>query len=95
MATDAFAQDWSGENNYCFPPVQLAAQLAQFLEETGAAASVVVPEWPLRPWYHLLLRRAVDVFYIDARPRLLIAGPNPGASRPLFRRLAVMRFGDN
>lgn len=51
---DAFAQPgWASENNLCVPPTECLDQLAHLLETNGAAATVVVPNWPAQSWYQL------------------------------------------
>lgn len=42
---NAFSQDWSGTRSFCNPPYSELDRLAQFLEETGAAATVVAPSF--------------------------------------------------
>ena len=54
-ATDAFAQEWRGELVWAHPPPGLLLHVAQFLEETGAAAHVCAPYWPGAAWYSMLL----------------------------------------
>ena len=71
---NAFAQtDWGGHNNWCHPPVRLIPQLVQHLQLTGAAATVLVPDWPAQPWYAPLLALADDVLQLPAgTPPLLL-----------------------
>ena len=54
-ATDAFSQEWRGELVWAHPPPGLLLHVAQFLEETGAAARVCAPFWPGAAWYAMLL----------------------------------------
>ena len=79
-ATDAFAQQWRGELAWAHPPPALLLQLAQYLEETGAAAHVCAPHWPGAAWYALLLDLSTEHVVLppgslervaaDAPPRL-------------------------
>jgi len=51
---------WRKENNWCNPPWELLDDLAAKLRQSGAAATVVVPHWPRKPWFHLLSEMAID-----------------------------------
>ena len=50
-AVNAFAQSWSGENNWCAPPPRLLGELIVFLRHASCHATVIVPEWPSAPWW--------------------------------------------
>ena len=72
---DAFAQaNWRQENNWCNPPWALLPRLAAFLRKTGAAATVIAPDWPAQAWYHQLGNLALDVVRMSARPDLFRPG---------------------
>ena len=91
-AVDAFTQDWSTDNNYCHPPVRELGMVAALLEDTGAAATVLAPDWPEAPWYGWLRELAAEVVPLPW-PRRLVAqpGPNPGAVPPYAPRFVVFR----
>jgi hypothetical protein len=59
-AEDCYSQDWSGEVNWCHPPISCLDQLAHFLREQPAAATVVAPYWPGKAWFRELLDLAGD-----------------------------------
>ena len=60
-ATDAFRQTWTGLSVYAFPPFNLIQRtLLQIRDQGVEEAIVVVPNWPARMWYQLLLQMAVD-----------------------------------
>ena len=72
---DAFAQtNWRGETNYCNPPWGLLGQLAAFLYETGAPATVVAPHWPAQPWYPVLRAMAAEHVVLPARRGMFAPG---------------------
>lgn len=72
---DAFAQaNWRQENNWCNPPWTLLPRVAALLRNSGAAATVVAPDWPAQPWYHELAGMASDVVRLPARPDLFRPG---------------------
>lgn len=58
---DAFAQTgWADERNWCNPPWALLPRLVRMLRETGAAATVLAPDWPAQAWYQQLAEMASD-----------------------------------
>jgi hypothetical protein len=79
-AVDGLQQDWLGENNYCHPPVELLGAVVRKLRAAprgcGLQCTVVVPDWPTRPWYVPLLMMAKAVRSVPA-------------GVPAFRRLDV------
>jgi Reverse transcriptase (RNA-dependent DNA polymerase) len=54
-ATDAFSQDWRGEQSYCFPPFPVIGQVLRKLELEGGVMTIIVPEWTTQPWWPTLL----------------------------------------
>lgn len=50
-AVNAMSQDWSAEDNWVHPPVQLLPDVAQKLREQPSAATVVCPYWPGAAWF--------------------------------------------
>ena len=59
-AEDCYSQDWSKEVNWCHPPISCLDQLAHFLRESPATATVVAPYWPGKAWFRELLTLAGD-----------------------------------
>ena len=59
-AVDALSQQWTGLYVYAFPPRKLIKQvLLQIRDQQVEEAIVVVPNWPTRDWYPLLVQMAV------------------------------------
>ena len=80
---DAFAQaNWRSELNYCNPPWELLGRLAAFLEETGAAATVVAPHWPAQSWYPVLRGLAAEHIVLPARRGMFAPGAT-GSFEPI------------
>ena len=76
-AQDAFAQSfraWRRENNFCNPPWDAPAQLAQFLRLSGAAATVVAPYWPDTDWFRELRNMASSTLVLPPRRDLFLPG---------------------
>ena len=60
-AVDAFSQGWKGWKIYAFPPIsQIQRVLIKIRDEGVEDAIVLVPHWPRRPWFSLLLTMAVE-----------------------------------
>lgn len=77
---DAFAQvDWGVGRSWCHPPWHLLPRLALFLRQTGAAATVVAPDWPGRAWYQSL--RELASTQLRLPPRRAPYAPGQGASQ--------------
>jgi len=54
-ATDALAQDWTGESAYCFPPFPVIGQVLRKLHLEGGRMLLIVPHWPTQAWWPALL----------------------------------------
>ena len=60
-ATDAFLQSWSGWSVFAFPPINLIQRtLLKIRTDQVEEAIVVVPFWPKRTWFPLLLQLASE-----------------------------------
>jgi hypothetical protein len=57
---------WRGEQNWCNPPWELLDDLAAKLLNSGAAATVIAPYWPKKPWFAHLAAMASET--IDMPP---------------------------
>ena len=65
--TNAFNQTWTGLFVYAFPPFNLIQKtLLQIRDQGVEEAIVVVPNWPARPWYHLLREMATEAFFCSS-----------------------------
>ena len=53
-------RDWRRENNWCNPPWELLDDLVAKLRQSGAAATVIAPYWPKKPWFHHLSQMATE-----------------------------------
>ena len=51
---------WTAENNWCNPPWDLIDDLVAKLRQSGASATVIVPRWPTKPWFHHLSEMASE-----------------------------------
>jgi hypothetical protein len=43
--------DWRKEHNWCNPPWELLDDLVAKLRQSGAAATIIAPYWPKKPWF--------------------------------------------
>ncbi len=55
---DAFAQDWSNENNWLVPPLFLVPQTIQHLRECHALGTIVIPKWTAQSYWPLLVNQS-------------------------------------
>ncbi len=56
FGVNAFAQDWSGDNNWIVPPVSQAGKAIQHLIRCKAKGTLVVPKWPSQSFWPLLFQ---------------------------------------
>lgn len=54
------AAAWRAETNWCNPPWELLDDLVLKLRCTGAAATVIAPHWPGKPWHQQLSELASE-----------------------------------
>jgi hypothetical protein len=60
-ATDALSQCWTGWYVYGFPPFNLIRRmLIKLRDDQVEEAIVIVPYWPRRPWFPLLMNMACE-----------------------------------
>jgi hypothetical protein len=52
--------EWRREQNWCNPPWALLDDLAAKLRQSGAAATVIAPDWPRFPWFQQLAEMASE-----------------------------------
>lgn len=64
---DALAQDWGKDNNFANPPFSLIHQVVKKLSRyKSIQCTLVVPDWPSKPWYLPLMLMAKVVHVIPA-----------------------------
>ena len=87
---DSFAQDWSNDNNWLCPPVNLIVQTVRKLQSCNGIGTLIIPEWPSSLfWPYLLSSGLVFKSYVKAvfcLPKLhdlLIEGPG---QRAVYKR---------
>ena len=87
---DAFSTSWAGSNLWINPPFGLIGRVLTHLRQCSATATLIVPHWPKRPWWHMLCSDGVtfNSFVVDSqelvpRPDLFLPGPKHGNHRPV------------
>lgn len=93
---DAFSFDWASHNNWVNPPFSLIPKVISHLRLCQAAATVICPWWPKRPWWHHICPDGTTFApYITAWKELppscdlfLAAGGKP-SSKPHWRVFAL------
>lgn len=83
-AVDAMSLSWAGMEAYVFPPWPLVQSvLSKLRQEPNCLLILVVPRWPNRPWFPLLLDQLCDLpRQLPQRPDLLsmpLSGRQHGA----------------
>lgn len=64
---DAFASDWAGEVNWCFPPMSLVPRVVRHLRQCKAWGCILMPNWPSNVACHAAQHAAVSSFVLPAR----------------------------
>lgn len=77
-AINAFTQRWSGENNWCVPPVHLIAKVLRLVLEQGAVTTILVPVWEGQPWFQQLRSIEVGRILLPMAPSFLEPNPRGG-----------------
>jgi len=49
-AVDALSVEWNAENNWIYPPFNLAALVVAKIREDKATATVILPVWGAQQW---------------------------------------------
>ena len=62
--------DWRREHNWCSPPWELLDDLSGKLRQSGAAAIVIAPYWPKKPWFAHLSEMATETVVMPPSPNL-------------------------
>ena len=88
IAVDAFLQDWRKWKSIIHPPVNLLLRVVKKIQDEGASALVVAPNWPNMPWYPQLAQMLVDYpLYLPASRYLLYLPFDLQAHHPLWATL--------
>jgi hypothetical protein len=85
IQTDFFSRTAPPGRLYCFPPFNLVLRLLAKLEREGSTALVVLPFWPSRPFWPVMLKML-------ARCPLTFPADALTHPRGLFRRTAATQF---
>lgn len=88
---NSLTADWSGENNWICCPFDMLHAVLGHVERCKAIATIVVPHWPNRPWWPLLLQLATDWIEIPVTAHSFLSDsglPEP-LRNPSWRILAV------
>ena len=62
-ALDTFTCDWSMENNWWCPPIYLIPRVVRHAQNTHctkASGTLIIPQWPLAPYWPLLFPNGWD-----------------------------------
>ena len=93
VAVNALSQTWTGWSVYAFPPINLIMRtLLKVRDEKVEEAILVVPYWPRKPWFPLLLQMAVDRPVLFRKRIDLLSQKLAGAGVLYHQDLATLRL---
>ena len=76
-AVDAMSCDWKGMDAYLFPPWAMLGEVLAKLAREECVVTLIVPRWPNRAWFPLLLGLLIDFpVTLPLRPDLLLMPHN-------------------
>lgn len=71
LSLDALSVPWDRGLVYLYPPISLALRCLAKIRREEAEAIVILPWWPRRGWFHLLLQTLVELpILLPQRPSL-------------------------
>ena len=92
-AIDAFCMNWCNKYLYIFPPFSLIPRVLKKLQEDGAKAILIVPQWPTQPWFPLLKTLSMSPPLLFARSKTLLTLPaQPNRVHPLYPKLRMVAY---
>ena len=78
---DAFSVEWSGKNNWLFPPPYLLPKVLRHLQWSSADGTLVVPWWKTARWWPLLIlpdnrfrSEVIDFLVVEPKANMFIPG---------------------
>ena len=92
---DAFTEDWSKDNNWVCPPVNLIGSVLRHMEKCKARGTVMVPVWKSSYFWPLLYPNGLHLAtfvkdYMTIHPWYTSTGNNKVfMGRPSFKALAL------
>ena len=75
LATDAFTINWSTYFFYAFPPFAMILKMLNKIIHDKAKGIVIVPHWPIQPWYPVFKSLIIGKELIFESNNLLIESP--------------------
>ena len=86
LPTAAMALQWSPGLFYLYPPISLVLQSLAKIRREEAEAIAVLPWWPTRGWFPLVLEMVCDLPVLLPRNRTILLSPE-GESHPSLQSL--------
>ena len=91
MAINAFSISWKPYISYAFPPFGIILRVLQKVQAEEATGLLVVPCWPIQPWWPLVMRMLVQEPLVLPRKKPSIFQPQqPGLMHPLHQKLTLL-----
>src|SRR6185312_10351784 len=74
-AIDAFAQDWSRDNNYANPDWNDISRVIEHARKCRARLTLILPDWPSKDWHRIVRSEAKELIKLPSSPNTLVPGP--------------------
>ena len=92
LATNALAQSWVGENAWANPPFHLVGAVVHKIVTSGAAVTLVAPEWRAQPWWQRAVDNCREWTRLPAEDGVYTHGSGSSPAPTPFWRTVAFRF---
>lgn len=92
LATNAMAQDWTGENAWANPPFHLMGAVISKIMTTNATVTLVAPVWRAQLWWQRAVEGCTEWWILPKRDGVFKHGSPSQREHTPFWRTAVFRF---
>ena len=82
---------WKQYVPYMFPPFSLISRVLQKFQREKVQGIIIVPKWPTRTWWPVLMRMLIDnPVLLPKRKKLLFLPSSPEKIHPLYPKLELL-----
>lgn len=92
FGTNALAHSWDGENGWANPPFHLMGAVVNYIVTTGAAVTLVAPEWRAQPWWRRAMEACEEWNRLPPADGVYTRGLRSTPAPPPSWRTVVFRF---
>ena len=90
MHINAFSMSWQGRPFYAFPPFAAIRKVLHKIVLDVATGIIVVPNWPIQPWYSLLIKLQIDTTILLHFSKTLLQHSAKSKPHPLANKLNLL-----